>query len=155
MPTESEAKEARHRLILTALRRVRVTSQEQVVSLLAERGIEATQSSVSRDFRELGVTKVGGRYIAPPRAPQSGEIDFGEIAQFIRGIRPAGPYLTVVLTQVGTAQTVAFTIDHANWSEIAGTVAGDDTVFIATSGARAQQRLIRHVERLLAEARHA
>lgn len=145
VPSEQEVRESRQRQILSLVRRLRVTGQQQVVDLLRERGIEATQSSVSRDFSELGIVKVGGRYQAPRRGAAEQSID-REIAHFLRSIRPAGPNLTVVLTLVGAAQTVALAIDRAGWPEVAGTLGGDDTVFLATATGRDQKRLIQRLE---------
>ncbi len=154
MPADHELKEARHRQLLALVRRVRVTSQEQLAALLRERSIEATQSLVSRDLTELGVTKVGGRYVAPERpegAAAPREID--EITRHLRAIRPAGPHLTVLLTVIGTAQTVALAMDRLGWPEVTGTLGGDDTVFVATAGAAEQKLLIRRLEGILRQAR--
>jgi transcriptional regulator of arginine metabolism len=150
MPHETELKERRHREILTLLRRGRVRDQAQVVALLERRGIEATQSSVSRDFRELGVAKVAGRYVAPPQregAPQ----DLEQAAGFLRAVRPAGPHLAVVQCQVGTAQTVALALDRAAWPEVVGTIAGDDTVFVATASPRDQKHFLQRLDALMLE----
>jgi len=151
LPTEHEIREQRQRAILTILRRVPVRRQEELVARLAERGFEVTQSSVSRDLRDLGVAKAGGRYLPPVAAPESEEID-SEIAQFVRAARPAGAHLTVVLTRTGAAQRVGIELDRAGWPEIVGTVAGDDTIFVATPGARAQTRLLHRLHALLAAA---
>ena len=64
-----EHREARQRAILDLLRQRAVASQGELVALLLEREIHATQSSVSRDLKELGVARVGGRYVAPPAPP--------------------------------------------------------------------------------------
>lgn len=149
MPTENETRERRHREILSLLRRNRIRSQGQVVERLHSRGIDATQSSVSRDFRDLGVAKVAGRYLPPP-VHQEVSTGLEESARFLRGVRPAGPHLTVVLTLEGAAQTVGLAIDKGQLPEVAGTLAGDDTVFVATSSAAGQKRLL-HRFRLLLE----
>jgi transcriptional regulator of arginine metabolism len=145
LPSEQEVRESRQRQILSLVRRVRVTGQQQVVDLLHERGIEATQSSVSRDFAELGVVKSAGRYQAPRRDAAEQQID-REIAHYLRSIRPAGPNLTVIQTMVGAAQTVALAVDRAGWPEVVGTLGGDDTVFLATAGTREQKKLIQRLE---------
>jgi transcriptional regulator of arginine metabolism len=148
MPSESEIRERRHREILTLLRRKRVRSQAELVEQLDQRGIEATQSSVSRDLRDLGVAKVAGRYLAPPLRQGATE-GLEQAARFLVGIRPAGPHLTVVLTLEGAAQTVGLAIDKAELSEVVGTLAGDDTVFVATSSAADQNRLLHRFRGLL------
>jgi transcriptional regulator of arginine metabolism len=151
MPSEVESWEQRHRAILAILRRAPVHRQEELVSRLAERGFEVTQSSVSRDLRELGVAKVGGRYVAPA-APGGADESMDEIAHYLRGARAAGPHLTVVTTQVGSAQAVGIAIDRSGWPEIVGTIAGDDTVFVASAGARDQTRLLHRLQTLLTDA---
>ncbi|MFZ8983023.1 MAG: arginine repressor [Steroidobacteraceae bacterium] len=128
-----------------ALRRIiaetPVSRQEDLVRLLARAGHRATQSSISRDLREMSVAKVGDRYLlaTTPEEPASG---FTMVAAFVRDIRRAGACLTIIRTATGSAQGVALAIDRAAWPEVAGTLSGDDTVFIATDGAAAQRRLM-------------
>ena len=118
-----------------------VGRQEDLVRLLGKAGFPATQSSVSRDLRELGVAKRGDRYVLPDeRAPVVD--DFAAVARFVRSIKPAGPNLAVVRTTVGAAQSVAIVLDRAEWPEVVGTLSGDDTIFVATSGAATQRRLL-------------
>lgn len=151
LPTEHEIREMRQRAILSILRRGPVRRQEELVARLAERGFAVTQSSVSRDLRDLGVAKAGGRYL-PPAAPPEREEIAAEIAQFVRAARPAGSNLTVVLTRTGAAQRVGIELDRAGWPEIVGTIAGDDTIFVATPGTREQSRLLHRLNALLAAA---
>ena len=69
---------------------------------------------------------------------------FGNVRQngyVVRDIRAAGPNLLVVTTAIGAAQRVALTLDRINWPEIVGTLSGDDTIFIATTGAAQLRRL--------------
>jgi transcriptional regulator of arginine metabolism len=112
-------------------------------------GFEVTQSSVSRDLRELGVAKVGGRYVAPA-APGAQDNAIEQVAGFLRTVRPAGPHLTILLTAVGAAQAVGVALDRAAWPEVLGSIAGDDTIFLATAGAREQTRLLHRLGALLA-----
>jgi transcriptional regulator of arginine metabolism len=153
MPIDSEHREARHQEILSLLRRSPIASQQEIVAHLERRGLSATQSSVSRDLRDLGVARVAGRYVAPALSalgdPAAGGELAGEAARFLRAVRPAGPYLTVVSTTVGAAQTVGIALDRAGWPEVVGTIAGDDTVFVATAGAADQRRLVGRLEKLL------
>jgi transcriptional regulator of arginine metabolism len=150
MPTDTEIRDHRQQEILAILQEQRVGSQGELVEMLGQRGISATQSSVSRDLRDLGIARVAGRYVAPP-AGEAQDPDFHEAVHFLRGLKPAGAHLLVVFTSVGAAQTVALAIDHAAWPEVVGTMAGDDTIFVATAGARDQKRLIQRLERLLEE----
>ena len=151
MPNEAEIREQRQRAILTLLRRTVVRRQEELVERLAERGFEVTQSSVSRDLRDLAVAKVAGRYRAPA-APAGSDAALEDVAHYLVEAKPAGPHLAVVRTRTGAAQTVGLGIDRAAWPEVVGTVAGDDTVFVATAGAREQTRLLRRLHALLAAA---
>ena len=138
----------RRNAILRILRGGSVRRQEDLVGLLKKDGFEVTQSSVSRDMRELGVLKAQGRYLAPGEEISHARGDFGTIARFVREIRPAGSSLTVVKTTVGAAGSVAVAVDKAQWPEVVGTISGDDTIFIATQDARAQQRLIERLHSL-------
>ena len=115
--------------------------QEDLVRLLGKAGHPATQSSVSRDLRELGVAKQGDRYVLPEGSAPAGD-DFARVAGFVRDIRPAGASLTVIRTAAGAAQSVAIVLDRADWPDVVGTLSGDDTVFVATAGAAAQRRLL-------------
>jgi len=132
----------RRSAIVRLLRNGIVRRQDDLVRLLKRDGYEVTQSSISRDLRDLGVLKAGGRYVMPPDEITRANGDFGTLAQFVRGVRPAGPCITVVRTTIGAAQSVAVAIDKAEWPEVVGTISGDDTIFIATDGTPAQARLI-------------
>jgi len=111
------------------------------VRLLRRAGHHATQSSISRDLRELGVAKLGDRYVLPDDSAPALD-DFAAVAAFVRDLKPAGPCLTVIRTSAGAAQSVAIVLDRAQWPEIIGTLSGDDTIFVATQGAAAQRRVI-------------
>jgi transcriptional regulator of arginine metabolism len=115
--------------------------RDELVKVLRKHGFDATQSSVSRDLRELGVAKAGDHYIVPQDADVSAADPFAAVARFVLDVRTAGPSLTVVRTAAGTAQSVAITIDQSNWPEVVGTISGDDTIFIATEDAGAQRKL--------------
>src|SRR5687768_7740560 len=107
VPSEQEVRDHRHRAIRGILRRGAVRRQEDLVARLAQEGYEATQSSVSRDLRELGVAKVAGRYVVPATAAATAAShSVAEVAHLLRDVRPAGPHLTVLLTETGAAQAV-------------------------------------------------
>lgn len=153
MPSDLETRDQRQQAISSLLREYAISSQGEIVALLKERGITATQSSVSRDMRDLGVWRKGRHYVLPDE-DDSGEAETAaleEVSVFLRGAQPAGPYTTVVRTVVGAAQTVAVAVDNAEWPEVVGTMAGDDTIFIATAGADGQAQLLRRLQRLLEE----
>lgn len=147
MPPNVAQQAARRQAILALLKQHRVSRQGELVRLLAQRGFPATQSSVSRDLRDLGVAKVGERYLAPQNVGGPAA-DFGPLAGFIAGWSTAGPHLTVVRTAVGAAQSVAVALDRAGWTELVGTVSGDDTIFVATASARGQQSLLARLNKI-------
>ena len=128
--------------IVRILRAGLVRKQQDLVRLLKKEGHAVTQSSVSRDLRDLGVLKASGHYVLPGEEVTRANGDFGTLAQFVRQLRRAGPAITVLRTTIGAAQSVAVAIDRAEWPEVAGTISGDDTIFIATDSLRAQQGLI-------------
>ena len=131
----------RREAIMRILRGGLVRKQQDLVRLLKKEGHDVTQSSVSRDLRDLGVLKASGGYVLPSEEALRANGDFGALTQFVRSMKPAGPCLTVIRTSTGAAQSVAVAIDKAEWPEVVGTISGDDTIFIATSGARAQAEL--------------
>jgi transcriptional regulator of arginine metabolism len=141
MAAEIQHSVSRRAAILRILRESTVRNQEELVKVLRKHGFEATQSSVSRDLRELGVAKAGDRYIAPLTEEALAVNHFAAVANFVVEIRTAGTSLTVVKTKTGTAQSVTVAIDRADWPEVVGTISGDDTIFIATEDARAQRAL--------------
>ncbi|MGH8230955.1 MAG: arginine repressor [Steroidobacteraceae bacterium] len=132
----------RRNAILRILRGGVVHRQSDLAQLLRRDGFDVNQSSVSRDLRELGVLKAGGRYLVPPDEISRANGDFGALSQFVRAVKPAGASLTVVKTSIGAAGSVAVAVDKAEWPEVVGTVSGDDTIFIATSDGRGQRRLL-------------
>ena len=132
----------RRNAIVQFLRNGMVRKQGELVRLLQRDGYAVTQSSISRDLRDLGVLKAGGRYVMPPDEIARANGNFGSLAQFVRQILPAGTCLTVVKTTIGAAASVAVAIDKAEWPEVVGTISGDDTIFIATNGEPAQAQLI-------------
>lgn len=125
-----------------------IRSQTQLQVLLQERGIEATQSSISRDLKELGIHRVKGRYVLKAWQPVK-EGNVLDIAGFVQRVRPSGNNLVVIVTSPGAARVVAFAIDSANIPEVVGTLSGEDTVFVATHGEEEQLNLMGIFARLL------
>ena len=138
--TDTSSAPARRTMLVKIIREQRVGRQAELVAMLRKHGHVATQSSVSRDLRELGVAKMGDRYVLPDAAapPRS---DFSTLKQFVKAQFTAGSNLTILKTAVGSAQSVAVAIDTAHWPEVVGTISGDDTIFIATAGTAEQTRL--------------
>ena len=129
------AKQKRQRLIADWLRRDRIGSQEELVAKLDSAGVAATQATVSRDLDELGAVRVrrGGamHYRLPEQADggDAGRLD-RLLAEWVTGIVTAGN-LVVLRTPPGSANLVANALDAAGLEEVAGTIAGDDTIFVA------------------------
>jgi transcriptional regulator of arginine metabolism len=134
-PVGGDRREALRRIIRTGT----VGRQADLVRLLRREGFDVTQSSVSRDLRDLGVAKVGDRYVLAEDAGAAPVAGFETVANFVQGWKAAGPNLIVVRTTIGAAQSVAAAIDRARWPEVVGTISGDDTLFIATDSARRQK----------------
>lgn len=127
------AKRERHAAILELVRENRVTSQEILRELLAGRGIEATQATISRDVRELRLVKVPGadgssQYSMPEEWENTPPLETLLPTLYV-GAEGAGNLL-VVKTMTGGAQAVALAIDWEEWPEVLGTLAGDDTILL-------------------------
>ncbi len=142
MPVRNENWPERQAAIRAILSRETIRSQTELVTHLVKAGFSVTQSSVSRDLAELRAFKIDGRYatadtLAPGAAPSGDAAALADVLD----VKPAGPNLVVIRTPVGRAQPVALALDHAGWPEIVGTIAGDDTIFIATESARTQRQL--------------
>ena len=137
--------EERRDAIRQMLRQGPLETQGSLVAALMQKGYNATQSSVSRDLRELGAIKTNRGYELP-----AGSVDdddqLAAVAELLRTIQPAGPNLLVVRTAIGAAQRVALAFDRCNWPEIIGNIGGDDTVFVATDSGTAQKNLITRIE---------
>jgi transcriptional regulator of arginine metabolism len=119
-------------------------SQNELVALLRKQGVRATQASISRDLRELGLVKVKGRYLVPDHLgrgePQ--ERIPGVPDELLVSVEPVGANLVVVRTKPGSANLVAVGFDERKPDGVAGTVAGDDTIFIAVRSRSVQGRTV-------------
>lgn len=120
----------RQNQILKIIQDRAVHTQDELCRALKDQGIDATQVTLSRDIRELGLAKTpaGYRQIQTSRAgPSLGTV----AAEFLQEVR-AAQNLVVLKTSPGHASAVAIALDRADWPEIVGTVAGDDTVLVVT-----------------------
>src|ERR1700758_2664117 len=122
-------KRQRQKRILNLIRSKRIGTQEALRAHLESAGVPATQSSVSRDLEELGVVKHHGFYAFPQAN--------GESARGLLSLDLAGEVLLVARCLPGLASAVAVEIDDAALPEIVGTLAGEDTVFVAVRDQRA------------------
>ena len=137
----TQERDERRRTIAGLLREHTIERQSELVELLRSLGFPATQSSVSRDLRDMGAAKLKHGYSLPEETANGNGQSLQQAAELVRDLRTAGPNLLVLTTAVGAAQRVAVTLDRIDWPEIVGTLSGDDTVFIATSTANDQRRL--------------
>jgi transcriptional regulator of arginine metabolism len=118
----------RHGQILKLIGARRIQTQEELAQALLEAGIHATQVTLSRDIRELGLVKTPAGYRAMDRLPAQ-KRETSEIFAFLLDVRIA-QNLVVLKTPPGHANPVAVAIDKQDWPEIVGTIAGDDTVLV-------------------------
>ncbi|MBW8875904.1 MAG: hypothetical protein JF614_13140 [Acidobacteria bacterium] len=130
----------------------KVEEQKDLVEKLREMGIQATQSSVSRDLRDLGAVRSKGYYMIPSWSDEE-ESPFRRVTDFIRSVKPAGPYQILLVTDPGAAGVVAQAIDAAEWEDIVGTLAGDNSVLILTENSFFQKLLYDRLKYYLQEER--
>lgn len=128
-------KKERQQKILSLIRAKPIGTQENLRALLERSGVPATQSSVSRDLEELGVVKQHGYYTLPRTN--------GTAARGLLSLDHAGDSLVIARTVPGLASAVAVEIDAAAIPEIVGTIAGEDTIFIAARDAKAQRAALK------------
>ena len=124
-------KRERQKKILNLIRAKRIRTQEGLRSHLERSGVSATQSSVSRDLEELGVIKHHGAYALPHAN--------GDASRGLLSLDVAGDVLVIAKCLPGRASAVAVEIDDAALPEIVGTLAGEDTIFIAVHDQKAQR----------------
>lgn len=131
------------------LKKHKFFTQEAIVKAVSDAGFEATQSSISRDLKTLNVSKIDGRYI-PIEETESfiKRPKTSLVKTLLKSFEPAGQNLLVVKTESGGAHVVAASFDGTNIDGLIGTVAGDDTFFIATKNKLAQKRVIEALKNL-------
>lgn len=141
-------KQLRQRAIRDLVDQRPVRTQQELAAALRERGFRTTQATVSRDVAELGLVKASRDgtqvYALPPRlveAEASGEDRLRRLLRDLPAeVREAG-LLLIVRTLPGSAHAIAAALDRARWPEVVGSIAGDDTVFIALSDRAALRRV--------------
>jgi transcriptional regulator of arginine metabolism len=129
-------KHYRRTQILDLLRTETVATQEELRRKLVRRGIHVTQATVSRDIEELGLVRTRTGYRLPNTAEPSPAAQPALpviLKEFMREARQASN-LVILKTYPGNAHSVAVALDAQQWPEIVGTVAGDDTILVATPG---------------------
>ena len=123
-----------------------VATQEDLAAALSAEGWEVTQSSVSRDIQALKLVKADGGYRKPMQAAAGKDPDETRLREGVLLAQAAGENLVVVHTPPGEAQRVAVAIDRLAWPEVLGTVAGDDTLFVAVADGKSSRHLLRRLQ---------
>lgn len=131
-------KEVRQSVIIKLITAKQIGTQEELSALLEKKGFSATQSSISRDLDELGIVKVNGFYSLPQKPRNAA-------AAGLLGLNTAGENLVVARCEAGLASAIAVRIDAANIEEIVGTIAGDDTIFVAVKDGKSQKAAMKKI----------
>ena len=150
-------KQLRQRAIRDLVERRPIRTQQELAAALRDRGFRATQATISRDIAELQLVKAGregvAAYALPARLAEADPTGEQRLRRLFRDIpvefREAG-LLLVLVTLPGSAHAIAAALDRSRWPEAVGTLAGDDTLFIACPDRRALARLRSRLERLAA-----
>jgi transcriptional regulator of arginine metabolism len=144
-------KRLRHNAIIDIIRGGDIASQEELMVGLKARHIDVSQSTLSRDIQELRLAKTGGVYTvvdAEPVGKTSDESFRRIIREFLVDIAVA-QNIVVVKTGPGHASTVSQALDDAGWPEAIGTIAGENTVFIAAKSEKDGRKLESRIRELL------
>src|SRR6202046_2337741 len=138
--------------ILKVLAGPPVASQDELRRQLVHLGVRVTQATLSRDLRELRLVKTADGYRALSSAAAEETTSVPALAralkEFLLDVRPAQNML-VLKTPPGGAQPIAAALDAARWKEVAGTLAGDDTVLIIASSRTARAAVQKRIEEML------
>jgi transcriptional regulator of arginine metabolism len=144
-------KTLRQRAILDALKHASFASQEDLQRVMRKRGFRVGQATLSRDIRDLNLSKTAHGYSVPHGDSAVG-IALPPVSRLVRefvlGVRTAQNQL-VVKTIVGSAQPVAAALDEADWPEVVGTIAGDDTILIVCPDKEDARKLAGQIEEML------
>lgn len=141
----------RQRAVLEALRQGPVASQENLQRALRKRGFKVGQATLSRDIRDLNLSKTASGYNLPQGDSATGLAlppVQRLVREFVLDVRPA-QNLLVLKTIVGSAQPVAAAIDEQEWGEMVGTIAGDDTILIICPDKDAARKVAARIEEML------
>lgn len=144
-PRGMTRKQDRQHAILQLIGSQQISSQEELKGLLAGRGLNVTQATLSRDLRDLGVVRApgddGARYMLPEMVADEAKPSLeGLLPQLFSRIDGVGELL-VLHTLPSGAQPIAEALDAQGWPEIIGTLAGENTVLIICRSAQARQTL--------------
>jgi transcriptional regulator of arginine metabolism len=154
MPTRSpDQKAARQEAIRRLIRTRAVATQDELGQLLAGEGFAVTQATLSRDLAQLGAMRVsrpgnGTIYGLEPSPPPNGEARLRELGQMVLAVDHSDA-LVVIKTEPGAASAVALALDLARLTQALGSLAGDDTIFVAPSRGNTPKALARRLGQLL------
>ena len=145
-------KALRHRRILDLIGRESILTQEDLVARLAHAGLHVTQATLSRDIKELGLVKTAEGYsttagVAGESAAPTPSLSH-LLREFVTDVKEA-QNLLVIRTSAGSAQPVAAALDAEQWSELLGTLAGDDTILVVTSSNKQSRELGQRIRELM------
>jgi transcriptional regulator of arginine metabolism len=151
----TDTRSRRLRALAELIRAGTIASQEEATARLKAAGFAVTQATVSRDLEQLGAVKVKrGGALAYSLPDQIGAADWSAgrleriLGEWVVGIEAAGQML-VLKTPPGSAHLVASAIDHAQLPEVAGTVSGDDTLFVALRDGVTVHSVLKRFERMM------
>jgi len=147
MGIDREHQDYRRRTILELLAERPMKRQLDIGRALRKMGFRVTQSTVSRDLEALGIVRRDGFY-QPPQA-RGDQSQIGQMERFIRHVRGAGPHMVVFETTPGAAKAVAVALRSANWPEVRGILAEDDTLFVATDNVYDSRLLLQRMKRIV------
>ena len=122
--------QARRRALVEILEKGHAQSQAELIEALDQAGHPCTQPVVSRDLREIGAVKADGRYSLPSEERVT---PLEALASLLRDVQAAGPNMIVVICEPGAASAIARALEAEGDLPIVGSVAGDDTVFVAVA----------------------
>lgn len=151
-------KSKRQQAILSLVARERLASQEEIRSRLHALGLDATQSTISRDVEELGLARVhdpsGVRYVVPGESasPAPSNLLRHSLQEFALSFTRGAGELLVVRTPPGAAAALGEAIDRSNLSEIAGTIAGDNTILVVPRQGGTARKVERALTTIMEEA---
>jgi transcriptional regulator of arginine metabolism len=144
-------KTLRQRAVLEVLRQGAVTNQEDLQRALRKRGFKVGQATLSRDIRDLNLSKTAAGYALPQAEGMAGLAlppVQRLVREFVLDVRPA-QNLLVVKTITGSAQPVAAALDDEEWEEVVGTIAGDDAILIVCPDKDAVKRVAMRIEEMM------
>jgi transcriptional regulator of arginine metabolism len=145
-------KTLRHRAILDVLQQKAIASQEDLQRALRKHGFKVGQATLSRDIKELNLSKGSDGY-SLPQGENSSSLTLPPVSRLVREFvldARAAQNLLVIRTIVGSAQPVAAALDGEEWPETVGTIAGDDAILIVCPDKEGAKKLAHRIEEMLA-----